>query len=177
VVRARINHVSISARELAQSVGFYTELFGAEVIESPNFGYPVQWLRIGDLQLHIFERTGDAPMYHHFALEVDDFERVCRETRARGLHDQQANGRHLNQLPSGQIQLYLRDPAGNLVEINCASADALSEETRSELAFLAERFPQDENNSRAHLDLIWSGRAPASAKPSPPPDAVTPRDS
>ena len=175
-MRARINHVSISAIELARSVGFYTELFGAEAIESPNFGYPVQWLRIGDLQLHIFERSGDAPMYHHFALEVNDFERVFRETRARGLHDQETNGRHLNQLPSGQIQLYLRDPAGNLVEINCASADMLSEETRSELALLAERFPQDENNNRAHLYLTWSGRTAASAEPSTSLDAKTSRD-
>jgi catechol 2,3-dioxygenase-like lactoylglutathione lyase family enzyme len=164
-LRARINHVSVSAGKLAESVRFYTELFGAEQIETPNFGYPVQWLRIGDLQLHLFERGGDAPMYHHFALEVDDFDRVFRDTRARGLHDRETNGRHLNQLPSGQIQLYLRDPAENLVEINCASADALSDEIRSELVRLDERFPQDQNNERARLYLEWSGRKVTSGKP------------
>jgi len=61
VTRAHINHVSIVAPDLQRSVQFYTEIFGAETIDTPNFGFPVQWLRVGDLQLHLFERPGSAP--------------------------------------------------------------------------------------------------------------------
>ena len=35
---SRINHVSVDARDLRESVDFYVELVGAEPIPSPNFG-------------------------------------------------------------------------------------------------------------------------------------------
>jgi catechol 2,3-dioxygenase-like lactoylglutathione lyase family enzyme len=152
-MKAHINHVSIGANDLESSVRFYVETFGAEEIDTPNFGFPVQWLSLGTLQLHLFQRNAAAPTYHHFALAVDDFEAVFSETRARGLHDRDTMGWHLRELPSGQIQLYLRDPGGNLVEVNCGGADALSERTRSELRRLSDRYPQDRNNSQAHLYL------------------------
>ena len=47
----RINHVSINARDLQESVDFYVELVGAEPIPTPNFGLPVQWLALGRTQL------------------------------------------------------------------------------------------------------------------------------
>jgi lactoylglutathione lyase len=153
VTRAHINHVSIGASNLQESVQFYTEIFGAECIDTPNFGYPVQWLRVGDLQLHVFERQGAAPEYHHFALAVDDFEAVFRATRPRGAHEAQAMGSHLNELPSGQVQLYIRDPGRNLVEINWNDARTLSDEVRREMVRLADRLPQNESNRRAKLYL------------------------
>ena len=159
-MKAQINHVSIGARDLQESVRFYKEVFGAEEIATPNFGYPVQWLRLGTLQLHLFQRGEPAPNYCHFALAVDDFETVYRQTRARGIHDIDTNGSHLNQLPSGQIQLYLRDPGGNLVEVNCHGAEALSDRTRSELVRLTDRYPQNPSNMQAHLDLPDLAGAP-----------------
>jgi lactoylglutathione lyase len=159
VTYAQINHVSIGARDLVDSVQFYAEVFGAQLIDTPNFGVPVQWLRVGDCQLHLFERQTPAPTYHHFALWVDDFEAVFWATRARGLHDSKTMGAHLNELPSGQIQLYLRDPGGNLVEVNSADGRALSDEIRLELVRLEDREPQNDSNRRAELDLMM--RKPA----------------
>ena len=43
-MHGRINHVSVNAVNLAESVDFYVELFAAELIAMPNFGLPVQWL-------------------------------------------------------------------------------------------------------------------------------------
>src|SRR3954463_15618038 len=40
----RINHVSINALDLQESVDFYVDLLGAEPVRTPNFGIPVQWL-------------------------------------------------------------------------------------------------------------------------------------
>jgi catechol 2,3-dioxygenase-like lactoylglutathione lyase family enzyme len=148
-----INHISIGARDLDESARFYSEVFGAEKIDTPNFGYPVQWLRLGDLQLHLFKRDAKASTYHHFAIAVDDFDAVFRATRERKVHDRNTQGHHLFELPSGQVQLYIRDPGGNLVEVNCADARTLSDEIRGEMVRHADRHPQDESNRRAALYL------------------------
>jgi len=150
---ARINHVSIGAKDLAESVRFYVDVFGAQTIDTPNFGLPVQWLRIGELQLHISVRQADAPTYNHFALAVDDFESVFRTTRERGGHDPGTMGYVLGELPSGQVQLYIRDPGGNLIEVNTADARALSEDLQRELVRIEDREPQDAGNRRAALYL------------------------
>ena len=42
----RINHVSVNARDLQESVAFYVDLLGAEPLTTPNFGLPVQWLAL-----------------------------------------------------------------------------------------------------------------------------------
>ena len=152
MTRGRINHVSIGAEDLEESARFYIEIFGAEKIDTPNFGFPVQWLRLGDLQLHLFKRPVAAPTYHHFALAVDDFDSVFRMTRERRIHDD-TMGHHLNELPSGQVQLYVRDPGGNLVEVNWPDATKVSAEARQEMRRLEDRLPQDESNRRAVLYL------------------------
>ncbi len=162
MTRAHINHVSIGAEDLQDSVQFYTEIFGAEPIDTPNFGFPVQWLRIGGLQLHVFQRPGLAPTYHHVALAVDDFEAVFRATRARGIHDSATMGAHLNELPSGQVQLYIRDPGGNLVEVNWPDSRDLSDELRQEMVRLEDRHPQNESNRSAELYL---GERKSSTRP------------
>ena len=151
--RAWINHVSVVAADLDDSVRFYMEIFGAEKIDTPNFGFPVQWLRLGDLQLHLFERPGGAPSYHHFALAVGDFEAVYHVAVERDIFDRETMGYHLYELPSGQVQMYLRDPGGNLVEINWPDAGTLSGGIRGELRKLADVRSQDESNRRAVLYL------------------------
>ena len=54
-MRARgFTHVSISATDLEESVRFYEAFFAMEEVPSPDFSGPVRWLRVGDLQLHLF---------------------------------------------------------------------------------------------------------------------------
>lgn len=153
MTKARINHVSISATTLEESVRFYGDVFGAIPIDTPNFGFPVQWLRLGTLQLHIFQRPSRTPAYHHFALAVDDFDAVFQATRRQGQHDRETMGHHLFELPSGQVQLYIRDPGGNLVEVNCPDAGLVSEDVRREMKHIDQHQPQNESNRRAMLYL------------------------
>ncbi len=77
-VRAlRLNHVSIHADDLEESARFYERVFGLERLPTPTFGdTTVLWLAVGDQQLHLFTRETGPPRYHHFGLEVDDFEAV-----------------------------------------------------------------------------------------------------
>lgn len=54
---AQINHVSVNALNLDESVRFYEDLLGVERIPTLNFGIPVQWLALGRTQLHLFDAT------------------------------------------------------------------------------------------------------------------------
>src|ERR1700759_3424923 len=103
-----INHVSISARDLDESTRFYERVLGMERIPTPVFATPVQWLRCGNLQLHLFlDETGRAPARHHIGLTIDDFDAAFRAVSEWTSSEW---GNDLVELPSGQVQLYFRDP-------------------------------------------------------------------
>jgi catechol 2,3-dioxygenase-like lactoylglutathione lyase family enzyme len=148
---ARINHVSVNARDLQESVGFYVELLDAAPIPTPNFGLPVQWLALGRTQLHLFERDLQPTSHHHFAITVDDVEPVYRAAELRGAFDRQAFGNHLVELPGDVVQLYVRDPAGNLVEIDHHGVDRLPDDLRAQLKGLWDFNPQSDENMRGRL--------------------------
>jgi YD repeat-containing protein len=150
-----INHVSIPASDVDAAMGWWRDTFGMEQIPSPNFGFPVRWLRLGDFQLHFFQSSDKPDPGQHFGMEVDDFEGLYLALKDTGVFD--ASGprvAHLYELPSGQVQLYVRDPFGNLVEINHPDVNALDRSLFGEdLTVLADLYPQDEENLRARLFL------------------------
>jgi catechol 2,3-dioxygenase-like lactoylglutathione lyase family enzyme len=136
----RVNHVSIPADDLDVSARFYEELFGAERIPTAIFPEPVLWLRVGANQLHLFTSDEDhAQPRQHLAFDVDDFEAVYAKAKQLGILDSRAFGSPLRTHPAGWAQLYLRDPAGNLVEVDCPDAASLSETT------LADALPLDQS--------------------------------
>jgi lactoylglutathione lyase len=116
-----INHVSVHAADLDASEAFYTGLFGVTRLPTPDFGFPVRWLKVGATQLHLFKRDVPAPSNHHFAFTVDDLSEVYRKALEMGALDRP----EVRRLPDGSAQMYLRDPSGNLVECNAADADSL----------------------------------------------------
>ena len=148
-----INHVSLCATCLETSVKFYEDLFGMTRIPTPNFGFPVQWLRVGDLQIHLFERPGAPAVYHHVGLTVDNFEDVYGRAKALGIHDAETFGHYLSELPNGNVQMYVRDPAGNLLEVNYRNAASLPRELVVDMMKLAEKHPQNDENMRSTLYL------------------------
>src|SRR5207248_31055 len=108
-----LNHVSVHARDLEESTRFYEEFFGMRRVATPDFGYPVQWLEVGELQIHLFVRPTEAPEHHHFSLDVDDYGAAYTEARRRGIL---LGGPR--RLPDGAVQMYIQDPAGNRVEMD-----------------------------------------------------------
>jgi len=148
---SQINHVSINARDLQESVDFYVELLGAEPIATPNFGFPVQWLALGETQLHLFQKDVQPLSHHHLGITVEDVEPVYRVADRRDAFDREAFGNHLVELPGDLVQLYVRDPAGNLVEIDHVGVGRLPEELRSQLVRLQDKNPQDDENMSARL--------------------------
>jgi lactoylglutathione lyase len=155
-----INHVSIHAQDLEQSATFYEQLFGMERIPTPTFAFPVAWLRLGRQQLHLFVRTdAQAPQFHHVALNVDDFGAVYWRACEQRLRDDSAFFSGMYELPDGSAQMYLRDPAENLVEVDWPDARTLDERIRAELIPLSATVPQTAEALRATLYLDRSGAA------------------
>jgi hypothetical protein len=82
---------------------------------------------------------------------VDDLEPVYRAAERRDAFDRKAFGNHLVELPGDVVQLYVRDPAGNLVEIDHAGVDRLPDDLRAQLKHLWDFNPQTEENMRGRL--------------------------
>ncbi len=148
-----INHVSVHAVDLERSIAFYEDIFGMQKIPTPNFAFPVQWLRLGTQQLHLFVRDSPAPQFHHIGLNVDDFELVHQRASELALHDTSAFFSKMYELPDGSVQMYLRDPAGNLVEVDWPDIDTLDPELAAGIVKLGDTVPQDSVAMRATLYL------------------------
>jgi lactoylglutathione lyase len=149
-----LNHVSISSTDVNESVRFYTSMFGMERIDTYTFAFPTQYLRLGDVQLHIFQREQtDAPPFHHIALNVDDLEAAWVRAREEGWLDTTAFFSPIYELPDGTVQVYIRDPGGNLVELDWPDVTTLKREVFGEIPKLAEAVPQTAEGMRATLYL------------------------
>jgi catechol 2,3-dioxygenase-like lactoylglutathione lyase family enzyme len=147
------NHVSIHARSLEESVRFYVHVFGMEPIPTYNFAFPVQYLRLGNLQLHLFERETEAPAYHHIGINVDDFEAMYLRAKELDILERESFFEDMYELPDGSVQMYIRDPAGNLVEVDWPDVTTLDRSLFTELKKLEESVPQTGDALRATLYL------------------------
>jgi lactoylglutathione lyase len=145
-----LNHVSIPARDVEESARFYEQLFGLERLPTPTFGIDVIWLGIGGLQLHLFAADQPGMPLQHFGIEVDDFESFYVRLGELGLRDP-AYASSIYELPSGNVQLYLRDPSGNLLEIDWPDASTLDRSVVTDLRRLADDVPQRSGAERASL--------------------------
>jgi lactoylglutathione lyase len=145
----RFTHVSISAVDLEESLRFYTEVLGMRRIPSPDFEFPVEWLELGGLQLHLFLRDEQAPERHHFGFDVEDFEALYRVACERELFD--GSEPMVRELSDGALQMYLRDPAGNLIEANWPDASTIDRSVVAVIHRLDEERPQSEEALRARL--------------------------
>jgi catechol 2,3-dioxygenase-like lactoylglutathione lyase family enzyme len=146
----RFSHASVHAPDLDESARFYTEVFGMRRVPSPDFPeLEVVWLQFGDVQLHLFRRDDPAPDFHHVGLDVDDFEAAYRAASERRLFDGgQPKVRELN---DGALQMYLRDPAGNLVEVNWPDASTIDRSVVTTIVRLTDERPQSQEAQRASL--------------------------
>ena len=150
-----LNHVSIVAHDLETSLRFYVDELGLEPLATPNFGFPVIWLAAGDCQIHLFERPGEPPSHAHFGLEIGEFMPVYRRMKELGVLDHVTFGNAMYELPDGGIQMYVRDPAGNLVELDHPDASSIPQDEVPEYMRLADLRPQE---GEAHVATLWHGR-------------------
>ncbi|KAA0969566.1 VOC family protein [Aureimonas fodinaquatilis] len=145
-----LNHLSIPTSNLEKSVAFYREYFQMEPIPTYNFGFRTQYMRCGNQQVHVFELPETETRYQHFAMNVDDFMAVYEKASKAGLLDT-TFGNPVNEMPDGSVQMYLRDPGGNLVEVDWPDARTLDQTKIPEWKKLSERHEQVGENLQATL--------------------------
>ncbi len=110
----RIQHVSLNVGDAEEAGRFYEEVLGCERLPRPDFGVPGVWLAAGDTQIHLVEVPDHAPVDGpHFAFEVDDVEATSAELAAAGVRVSD-----VLDIPGAGRQVFFKDPAGNLIELN-----------------------------------------------------------
>lgn len=148
-----LNHLSVGTHDMETTLRFYEEVLGMERIPTYNFGFRTQYLRCGDLQVHVFQLEDAIPRYQHFAIDVDDFHAVYDMAKARDALDGSTFRNAVNELPDGSVQMYLRDPAGNLVEVDWPDVATLDRARIPELKPLAAFAAQEGEALEASLYL------------------------
>lgn len=124
----RINHVTLVVQNLEEACAFYEETFGLEVVPAFKLDFPAQFYRINDeQQLHITEWKDQPSFRGHVCLQVEDFNRVFYLMREKGQIDIDPWGK-VRRLPDGAMQMFIRDPADNLVEVSCAPGTPVDDE-------------------------------------------------
>jgi lactoylglutathione lyase len=136
-VPSALNHVSVVALDLEESTRFYVDELGLTPLPTPDFGWPVIWLQAGERQLHLFE--------------IDEFMPVYRRMKELGALDHGAFGNAMYELPDGGVQMYVRDPAGNLIELDYRNGAAIPRDEVPEYRRLADVRPQGGEHARATL--------------------------
>lgn len=108
-----LHHVSVNVDDVDAAVAFYTELLGLRSIDRPDIGVPGAWLTAPNgLQVHLIELPGGGSDSNHMAFAVDDIEAEIAALRARGMAVPD-----WSDIGTGR-QVFLRDPSGNIVELN-----------------------------------------------------------
>ena len=115
-----INHVTLIVKNLEEASRFYEQELGLEVIPAFLLDFPASFFKINDTQqLHLTEWPDDQVSFRgHICLEVDDINSIFWRMKELGVIDVKPWG-HVRQLPDGPIQMFIRDPSGNLVELSC----------------------------------------------------------
>lgn len=113
-----VHHVALNVDDIEKARFFYGEVLGLEPLERPEFGFPGLWFRSGDQQIHLMQVADHrAPEGQHFAFRVADLEITRAELAKRGIELSKGFD-----LPGGARQAFLRDPAGNVIELNQPAA-------------------------------------------------------
>lgn len=110
-------HVNILVDNLEAAVKFYRDELGLKLHDTPKQGMPSQFFRLENgVQIHMNEIKDERPFRAHFAFSVDNFSDVFWRMKEIGVIDLNAWG-NVRRLPSGSMQMFVRDPSNNLVEI------------------------------------------------------------
>lgn len=115
---AAIHHVALVVDDLEAARAFYTDVLGLEELPAFNFDYPTQFYRINETQqLHLTEWPDDRASFRgHVCLLIHDFTHAFTTCKELGIIDLAPWG-HPRRMPDGTMQMFVRDPSGNLVEL------------------------------------------------------------
>jgi catechol 2,3-dioxygenase-like lactoylglutathione lyase family enzyme len=110
-----VHHVSINVDNVDVALDFYVDVLGLRArSDRPDFGFGGAWLDAGGQQVHLIEGHVPKGDGEHFAILVADIDATISELRAREI-------KVSDPVPVGpNLQAFLTDPAGNLIELHQA---------------------------------------------------------
>lgn len=109
---AGVHHVSINVSDVDAAKDFYIGVLGlTERSDRPDFSFGGAWLDLGGQQVHLIEGAVPDGLGQHFAIAVDDIDDVVAELRGRGVKVSDPKP------VATSRQSFLKDPSGNLVEL------------------------------------------------------------
>jgi catechol 2,3-dioxygenase-like lactoylglutathione lyase family enzyme len=112
-----LQHINVNVDDLAVAVAFYRDVLGLPLDPTPDQGMYSQFFRLNARQqIHMNVIADLRPFRAHFCIEVPDFMGVFARAKAAGAIDLAPWGR-VRKLPGGKMQMFVRDPHGNLIEI------------------------------------------------------------
>lgn len=115
----QIHHVTVIVDDLEKACEFYENVLGLEPLNTINLDFPAQFYKVNEKQqLHVTEWDDVHSFRGHVCFQVDEFMPIFRRAKAMGILDTAPWGR-TRMLPDGSMQMFMRDPAGNLIEISC----------------------------------------------------------
>lgn len=113
-----INHVTLIVNNLEETASFYENELGLEPIPAFVFDYPTAFFKINDTQqLHLSEWEDEMSFRGHICFKVDNFSELFWRFKEQGIIDIKPWGK-VRQLTDGAMQMFIRDPSGNLVELS-----------------------------------------------------------
>jgi extradiol dioxygenase family protein len=157
---AYVNHLAVPVDDLDRATAFYAEWFGATVVPSPRFPIPVSWVALDSVQLHLVLRPGHVHPAYHFGLAIESrerFEALYWRAAREGVFENEAFDHHLYEAPGGVVQLYLRDPSGNIVECDYRDVADLDPEIGTASRRWADLNEQSDWNRRASVFMSEPG--------------------
>lgn len=114
----KINHITLIVSKLEENAAFYENELGLEVIPAFVFDYPTAFFKINEeQQLHLSEWEDAQSFRGHVCLTIDDFNTFYWRAKDLNIIDIDPWGK-VRQLPDGAMQLFVRDPSNNLLEIS-----------------------------------------------------------
>ncbi|MFX0555742.1 VOC family protein [Maribacter sp. CXY002] len=119
----KINHVALVVSNLEEACEFYEHELGLEPIPAFLFDYPTAFFKFNEeQQLHLTEWEDTYSFRGHVCVTVDDINSIFFRMKELGVIDIKPWGK-VRQLPDGAIQMFVRDPSGNLVELSSFPED------------------------------------------------------
>ncbi|NJK82766.1 MAG: glyoxalase [Saprospiraceae bacterium] len=146
----KINHVTLIVDQLETAAAFYENELGLEVIPAFVFDYPTAFFKINEQeQLHLTEWEDAKSFRGHVCMTVDDFNALYWRAKALGIIDIAPWGK-VRQLPDGAMQLFLRDPSGNLLEISSPPKYAIDPNIFEDELYQAGLYVSGRNDFRGY---------------------------
>jgi catechol 2,3-dioxygenase-like lactoylglutathione lyase family enzyme len=151
-----VNHLAVPVDDIDRATAFYEDWFEARVVPSPKFTIPVSWVLLGKVQLHLVLRPDEATKAYHFGVAIESrerFEALYWRAAREDTFEREAFQHHLYEAPGGVVQLYLKDPAGNIVECDYGDVNDLDREIAATVRRWSDLNEQSAWNNRASVFL------------------------